>query len=181
MLVCFLWWLPAAVGNTDSLLNLLQVQIEQREKVLERREAAFAALHEKIRDGVSLDSLFAWQLQLCTLCQSFSYQRAAREADLLAQMARRSKDPFKVTQAVIQKAFICLSAGFFREALDSLQGLSEKVIPPTLRPTWFHTQARCHLDMAAYYADPFYAPLYRQKGLALLDSALHYIPANDTL
>lgn len=134
-----------------------------------------------MKDSAPPDSLFAWQLRLCTLYQSFSYKGAAQEAAILSEMARRSGDSTKIGQSLIKKAFICLSAGFFREALDTLRLLRPASLPVSLRSLWFHTRARCYLDMAAYHSDPFYALSYKAEGLALLDSALFYVAPADTL
>lgn len=161
-------------GNTDSLLQVLETEIQQRPRILAEKKAQFAILHEKLKHSKHTDSLFIWQYDLCTLYQSFSYDSASQEVRKLLLMARQSGDREKIAKATIKQAFILLSAGIFQEALDSLAQIRAADLSIPTKALFFHTRARGYLDLADYCSDRYYQPLYKKQGLTALDSAIYY-------
>ncbi len=175
MTVALFFALPCGLrGNPDSLLQVLAREISNRPAILTEKKAQFLAVHEKLGHARDVNETFEWQYELCSLYQSFSYDSAAWEAQKLMSLAHQTADPEKIARAKIKQSFILLSAGIFREALDSLAqvrvtGLSEKT-----KASFYHTRARGYLDLAAYCLDRYYRPLYNSNGMACLDSAIFY-------
>lgn len=161
-------------GNQDSLLRVLETEIARRPLILAEAKARFRAVRVKMAQKVDLNEAFELQDELCGLYQSFSYDSASTEVQRLLRLAEASGDGQKNARAKIKQAFVLLSAGLFREALDSLERLRVEGMPPRIKSSYFHTKARGYLDLADYCLEPYYQPLYQSKGLAFLDSAIFY-------
>jgi len=173
VLVFFLF--PCGIrGNNDSLLRVLEKEILHRPRILAAKKAQFLLLQEKMKQTQHPDSLFNQQYDLCTLYQSFSFDSASVAVGKLLQMARQSGDREKKAKATIKQAFILLSAGIFREALDSLKHIRVEGLSIPTKSLFYHTQARGYLDLADYCSDHYYQILYKKQGMTSLDSAIFY-------
>lgn len=176
-----IWLFPCVLwGNPDSLLQVLEQEIRSRPAIVAERQAQFRVIQEKLRHTADPHEGFELQYELCSMYQSFSYDSASREVQKLMQLAYRTGDLEKIGRAQIKNAFILLSAGIFREALDSLAEVKVAGLAERTKADYFHTRARGYLDLAAYCLDRYYQPLYNARGMAYLDSAMHYA-AHDTI
>lgn len=167
-------------GNPDSLLEILEWEIKNRPAIMAEKKMQFLAVQEKLKHAGGADETFELQYELCSLYQSFSYDSAAQEVQQLMALAYHTGDREKIARAKIKQAFILLSAGIFREALDSLAQVTVEGLSANTKASFFHTRARGYLDLAAYCLDRYYRPLYNEKGMAYLDSAIFYA-AIDTI
>lgn len=169
-LLYFILFTPTAGhGNIDSLFQVLDNMIEQREELRQQKHRAIYALKKQLNDE-QIDS-FTTYYQLCQAYQSFNYDTAFAMVQLLKQVAQR---PAEKAQANIQEAFILLSAGLFREAIDILQKTDISAISNDKKAFYFYNLARSHFDLADFYNDDFQQANTTEKGQSYLDSAIAY-------
>lgn len=166
--------LAAGQAQLDSLLKVLDSELDKRAAYFAERNALLASFDQQRRSAASLDEKFEITLRKVAALESFSFTRASEEVQQLKHLARQSGDPVKIGQANIREAFINLSAGLFHEAIDSLNTLQTAPFPALLKTDYFSTRGRAHLDLANNYVIPELSQRYRNLAIADIDSAILY-------
>lgn len=161
-------------AQLDSLLEILDQELEQRDEYLAERNALLASLDRQRVAAATPNEQYAVTLRKVAALESFSFTRASEEARRLKALARQIGTPEKIGQAVIREAFINLSAGLFHEAIDSLNSLNPSLLSDSLRVDYLSTRARAHLDLSNNYVLPELSERYRRQSITDLDSAIYY-------
>lgn len=164
--------LASGQAQLDSLLSVLDAELDKRNVYLTERNALLSSLDQQRKAAPALEEKFNLTLRKVAALESFSFTRASDEVQELKKLAAQSKDPNKIAKALIREAFINLSAGLFHDAVDSLNTLEVGKLPPLLQTDYLSTRARAHLDLANNYVIPELSQRYRNRAIRDLDSAI---------
>jgi predicted negative regulator of RcsB-dependent stress response len=157
--------------RTDSLLNVLDETIARREGYLKTKTDRIASLTEAAVHATA-EKQFNAYLAIYDEYKSFIYDSAFRYAHKLQKVAYQLKDPQKISIARIKLAFVLVSSGLFKEAIDTLQHINTRGLTDSVRGDYFYLYARTCYDLADFNRDDFYSPQYGNQGNALMDSAM---------
>jgi predicted negative regulator of RcsB-dependent stress response len=167
--------LTATVGvsqhRTDSLLQELDQTIARRDAYLQEKNKRIAALTEEA-SHVKGTRQFNLYLKIYDEYKSFIYDSAFRYAYKLQKAAYDLKEPQKISLAQIKIAFVLVSSGLFKEAIDTLEQINTRGLADSVRGDFFYLYARTCYDLADFNRDDFYSPKYAEQGNNLMDSAM---------
>jgi len=166
-------------AQLDSLLQVLDKELDKREEYLAEKNAVLAKLDSARKQASSLEKQFDITLQKVAALESFSFTRAVEEALRLKSLARELGDPTSMARAKIREAFIFVSAGLFNEALDSLNLTDVSSFSAELKLDFYVTRSRIHLDLANQYGTQALEQKFRSASVSDIDSALVYLKGND--
>jgi len=95
---------------------------------------------------------------------SFNYDSAFMYSRHLLRNSYESKNNILINKARIKVGFILLSSGLFKETLDTLDNVSLKDLPDSLRRDYYALLSRTYFDMADYANDNYFSKLYNEIG-----------------
>lgn len=104
----------------------------------------------------------------------FNYDSAYVYAQKQLTLAAQLNNNTLITCSRIKLSFILISAGLFKEALDTLTVIPVATMEAKCKMHYYTLLARCYYDLADYTADSYHSPQYNNIGNRFLDSALHY-------
>ncbi len=170
----------AGYAQLDSLLDVLDAELDKRDFYLAKKEAELQSFDEARERAQSLEEQFEVTLHKVMALESFSFTRANTEAKRLAQLARQLDDPQKIDLARLKKSFIFLSAGLFNEALDTLNTINLDNFSNRLKAEYYATRARCFIDLSDNYPDLELSERSREIATSNLQQAIRHV-APDTI
>ncbi len=126
--------------------------------------------------GNDLPALYAHYDALCEAYKVFNYDSAFTYARQLQATALRIGDPTRILSARLRLDFCLLSAGLFKETLDSLEKIHIHGPPDSLQADYYAMVGRYYYDLGDFDNDGYNTPDYIQKGNNYMDSALRLYP-----
>ena len=168
----------AGKANIDSLLKELDLVLDNRQDHISKKRASIQTLRMELEKHQDDKKQFSVLLNLCEEYQSFNFDTAYIYTEQLVQLAHKINDPEFIAKARVRQAFSLLSAGLFREAMDSLQLVNLDKVSLPVKSDYYGTLARCYLDISRFYNDDKFGPGYIEKGIPLLDTAILYAGKN---
>ncbi|MBS1660750.1 MAG: tetratricopeptide repeat protein, partial [Bacteroidetes bacterium] len=116
-----------------------------------------------------------------TLClyesyKVFNYDSAFTYARQLQELARQLGDPNRITYARVKMGFCLLSAGMFKETLDSLNKIDVHTAPDSIQAEYYSLMGRYYYDLGDFDNDRYNTPAYTQRAGLYIDSALALYP-----
>ena len=162
-------------GNVDSLLNVLDQNIEQRSDLLEQKYQRINTLRQQLSQSKVREDSFQIILNLTREYQSFNYDTAFVEIQRLKRSAATEEEK---TIVELQESFILLSAGLFRESTDKLNGLFIEDKSDAIKSQYYFYLARSYFDMSDVYTGYLKNDLQYKMGLAFLEKAILYTSEN---
>ncbi|HTJ49206.1 MAG TPA: DUF6377 domain-containing protein [Cyclobacteriaceae bacterium] len=175
IVLCFIGIGAFSMSNTDSLLNQLNVAIENRDTYLKEKLSRIEKLKLDAQQLKEADR-FDLYLKIYDEYKSFIYDSAFRYANKLQEIAYKLHDPAKLGYTKIKLGFVLVSSGLFNEALDTLRTLKSKSLPESIRSEYYYLMARTCYDLCDFNRDDFYSVRYATRGHAYIDSALALTP-----
>jgi hypothetical protein len=106
----------------------------------------------------------------------FKYDSAFHYARCLQTIAQELKGPIGIADARLKLCFCLLSAGLFKESLDSLEKMNTRGLPDSLQAEYYSLMGRYYYDLGDFDNDDYNTPAYTRKGNAYMDSALEFYP-----
>ncbi len=171
LLVCLLLAAPV-MGQTDSLLQVFDKELAKRPQYRAEKQHQIAAIQTQLAATHDPTIVYGLLYDLCSEYQSYSYDSAYQKVGQLIAIAKQAKDAEKLAKAQIKQAFILLSGGLFKEAQDSLWAINTGPFSDETKSAYFATLARSQFGFAYFYKGTHCLPIYLEKGLAHLDSAI---------
>jgi hypothetical protein len=164
----------SATNKTDSLYKALDKAIETRAKYVQLKRVRIDSLTYILHKTSNLQYAVQDEIynKLYNEYSSFNYDSAFMYSRHLLRNAYASKNNLLISKARIKVGFILLSAGLFKETLDTLDNLSLKTLPDSLRRDYYALLARTYFDMADYANDSYFTKLYNEIGHQKIDSAI---------
>jgi Domain of unknown function (DUF6377) len=123
-----------------------------------------------------LPALYAHYDALCEAYKVFNYDSAFSYARQLQATALRIGDPTRILSARLRLDFCLLSAGLFKETLDSLDKIHIQGAPDSLQADYYALAGRYYYDLGDFDNDGYNTPDYTRKGNNFMDSALRLYP-----
>jgi len=157
--------------STPILKNLDEVLLNRSRYFVEKR-ANINRTALSLEQASTEVERFRYTLDLCREYESFNFDTAYFYAEQLLDLAKSIDSAEYLGIARTRQAFSLLSAGLFREALDSLGTIQPQELTAAVRTDYYSTKSRCYLDIARFLDDDTFSPFYLHTGLALLDSAI---------
>ena len=163
-----------ANSGTDSLLTELN-------NLLRESSAFDAAKINRIAEmrkaflpggGQNPDQQYSQAFRLYDEYRLFNYDSAFSYARKLQELAAAAGNPSRITDARLKMGFTLLSAGLFKEALDTLHTIHIARENRDTRAEYYFLMGRFYYDLADFDNDRNYTPDYIRKGNAYIDSAL---------
>jgi hypothetical protein len=177
-LIMLAFYCPA-LGQVNSGLAGLNKAIDAAPGFDEAKLKAIDELKGSLTNikQAPLPAQFDLYFQLFRQYQVFQYDSAFHYAQLLLETAGRLGEPTRLNFARLKLAFCLLSAGLFKETLDSLSRIDLAGAPDSNKAEYYALAGRYYYDLADFDKDTYYAPGYNRKGNSYMDSALRLFPA----
>ncbi|MFT3824366.1 MAG: DUF6377 domain-containing protein [Chitinophagaceae bacterium] len=163
--------------TNEELMQQLAATIEQAPRFDAQKQQHLLLIKQSLAaQSNSLPGQFDVYSRLYEEYKIFNYDSAYRYARLLQQTARQLNDSLRITYAKIRIGFTLLSAGMFKETLDTLSQVNMKNMPDSVKAEYYSLMGRFYFDLGDFDNDPYHTPVYVAKGSLYFDSALKYFP-----
>jgi cell division protein FtsB len=165
----------------DSLLGELDRTLEKREEYLKKKQELIAIIKKQLVAGDEKSALlvrYSVSNQLFEEYKSFIYDSAFSYARILLQTAYSLKEDSVINDAKVKVGFTLLSAGMFKEALDTLNSVEAKSLTKDSKIEYYAILARTYYDLADYANDNYFSERYDKKGNAYLQEAIELCDTN---
>lgn len=113
----------------------------------------------------------AWH-QLFEAYKIYNYDSAWHYAKKQFELAETLRNDTLINRARINLGFTLLSAGMYKETMETLGIVSIQTLPDHLKAGYYFLLGRFYYDLGDFNKDVHYTPEYTRKGNAWLDSAL---------
>jgi signal transduction histidine kinase len=167
----------------DSLMKLFLKTQSERKIYDNEKLSRIAIINNSLKQADKSD--FNKQFDLVVnLWNEFSpYQRdsSLKYAHKLNEIANKSHQIEKITEAKLKLAHILVSSGLFKEATDCLKSVVIVNANLTRKQEYYYLYAWLYISMAEYNEDAKYAPYYKQKEKEYRDSAVFLAESNNFL
>lgn len=167
----------SAVADMDSLQQVLNSTLSNR-AVYDRKKVEYI---ERIRSDfdqspASIVRRYKDYDRLFNAYKSYIHDSAYVYCKKLNQLARTLADQNKINTAKIKMGFVLISAGMFKEGIDTLRHVDVSTLNDREKYEYFFLQARSHFDLADYDKISDYYDLYNLIGFKYCDSIINGHP-----
>ncbi len=169
-----LWTNPSkAATKADSLQQVLNLELGNKALYDRNRMNEI----KKIKKGLlanfsSLGSRYANYEKLFNAYKSFIHDSAYVYCKKLNESAYLLKDLNKINYSKVQMGFVLVSAGLFKEGLDTLNAVDPQHLNVRQRADFLFLKARSYFDMADFNRISDYYVKYNLTGLQYCDSVV---------
>ncbi len=162
--------------SIDSILVELDELLEIRQTYFEEKYKSITRLNQQINliDKNDKTRLFEINTKLFDEFGSFIYDSAFHYAAKLQDLAFESGNSRLISTARMKMSFVLLSSGMFHEALDTLNAIDPENLNNKRKVEYYDLKARAWYDMSEYANDPYFAPIYSEKGNELTRKAIQF-------
>ena len=169
-----LWTNPSkAATKADSLQQVLNLELGNKALYDQNRIIEI----KKIKKGLlanfsSLSSRYDNYEKLFNAYKSFIHDSAYMYCKKLNESAYLLKDLNKINYSKVQMGFVLVSAGLFKEGLDTLNAVDPQHLNARQRADFLFLKARSYFDMADFNRISDYYVKYNLTGLQYCDSVV---------
>lgn len=182
VLLCLLFFYHLTSGQSnDVLLQNLDRTLSEKKVFVKKKQnkiRTIEALIHKNRLSNNDEALYDNYIDLYQQYRSFKYDSAYHFIEESKRTGKKLQSPEKIIQSKIKESFILVSAGLFKESLDTLSSIEIKRMEPRVKFDYYITYARAYYDLADYNKDERFSIKYLQKGNELLNKAILYALPN---
>jgi len=161
-----------AQSTTDSLFNKLNSVLANKEMLVKQKQEAIAKIKQHLKFAKSESSKYNVYDQLFEQYKSFIHDSAYVYCKKLNTCAYLLKDENKINYSRLNMGFILVSAGMFKEGLDTLSKVNVKYLTNEQRYNYLFLQVRSNFDLADFDKISDYYNKYSLIGLSYCDSIL---------
>jgi tetratricopeptide (TPR) repeat protein len=161
-----------AQSTTDSLLNQLNSVLANKEVLVKQKQEAIAGIKQHLKFAKSESAKYEVYDQLFEQYKSFIHDSAYVYCKKLNTCAYLLKDENKINYSRLNMGFILVSAGMFKEGLDTLSKVNVKYLTSEQQYNYLFLQVRSNFDLADFDKISDYYNKYSLKGLSYCDSIL---------
>lgn len=158
--------------NQDSLLKVLNQALDHKAQADEKKQQEIRRIKDTLKQNLSLNNSYNSYQQLFNAYKSFIHDSAFFYCKKLTSCAYLLKDNNKINNARLSMGFVLISAGIFKEGLDTLYKVNVKYLNNRQRYEYFFLQARSHFDLADFDRIQDYYDKYSEIGLSYCDSII---------
>jgi len=168
-----------ALNDTDSLQNALNHILENKAQYDSRKFAEIEKIKQALRSNFySLNARYNNYQQLFNAYKSFVQDSAYTYCIKLNTCAHQLKDDHKINYAKVNMGFVLISAGMFKEGMDTLNKVNANFLDSQQRYEYLFLQARSNFDLADFDKISNYYNKYSTTGLKYCDSIIATNPKN---
>jgi len=173
-LCCALQFVPKAVyADVDSLRRVLNNRLSQRAAYDQKKVFSIEKIRGQLaKDYGSLTKRYDNYDRLFHAYKSYIHDSAYVYCKRLNTTAILLNDQQKINLSKVKMGFVLVSAGMFKEGLDTLKLVNVKQLTEREHYEYLFLQARCHFDLADYDKISDYYVRYNQTGLNYCDSII---------
>ncbi len=161
-----------AQSTTDSLFNQLNSVLANKEVLVKQKQKVIAEIKQHLKFAKSESAKYDVYDQLFEQYKSFIHDSAYVYCKKLNTCAYLLKDENKINYSRLNMGFILVSAGMFKEGLDTLSKVNIKYLTNEQRYNYLFLQVRSNFDLADFDKISDYYNKYSLKGLSYCDSIL---------
>ncbi|WP_179414784.1 DUF6377 domain-containing protein [Mucilaginibacter sp. E4BP6] len=162
-----------AESTTDSLLNKLNSVLANKEVLVKKKQETIAEIKRQLKFAKSESAKYNVYDQLFEQYKSFIHDSAYVYCKKLNTCAYVLKDENKINYSRLDMGFILVSAGMFKEGLDTLSKVNVKYLTNEQRYNYLFLQVRSNFDLADFDKINDYYKKYSSKGFSYCDSILN--------
>lgn len=161
----------------DSLLNVLDLTIQEHEKYVAQREVRIAHLKELMR-GTTVNSVEHYNLnnQLYKEYKAFVCDSAIYYLNENIRMADRLQNLDCKVESKLQLSLLLSSTGMYTESIDVLKSVDRKDIIPQLVPDYYTCFDHVYGELSVYTQDKTLSGHYWSISQAYKDSLYAILP-----
>lgn len=179
-IICFIalcLFVPAmqamAADNADSLQKVLNRVLENRQQYDDQKQEEIKKLKADLNQNYSsLSDRYNNYQRLFNAYKSFIHDSAYVYSKKLNATAYQLKDQNKINYARVNMGFVLVSAGMFKEGLDTLSKVNIKYLNDKQRYEYLFLQVRSNFDLADFDRIGDYYVQYSTAGLRYCDSIM---------
>ena len=162
---------PAFAG-TDDALRRLDAELQKKALYDEAKEARIKQLQDRAMLATTDSESFRLYQQLFGEFASYNFDSAHSCASHLREIALRMKDKDCLLIADCDCVFCLMSAGFFKEAFDTVARIDTTGCSTRATARYYETMVRLNFAMADYNYEEDWRPGYIQEGCAWSEKLL---------
>jgi tetratricopeptide (TPR) repeat protein len=160
-------------ADVDSLQKVLNHKLSERSVYDQKKVLSIEKLRGELsRNYNSLPSRYQNYDRLFHAYKSYIHDSAYVYCKRLNTTARLLDDQHKINLSKVKMGFVLISAGMFKEGLDTLKLVNVRQLNPREKYEYLFLQARSHFDLADYDKITDYYRRYNQIGLNYCDSII---------
>jgi len=168
-------FLAKANESDETMFVQLDSLLEQKPELTRLKLKRIASLNQQLRDS-ELKKELQFQYQICGKLfeeyKSFQYDSAFKYTNRMLTLAYTLNESSKINNTKVNVSFILLSAGMFKEALDTLTTVNALSLSVTERINFYKVFARTYFDLSDFSQNQNYNRIYNTMGSEYLTSAL---------
>lgn len=171
-LFLMIWGIASgAFAAPDSSLFKLNQTLARKQVFEKQKQDRLQQYYQQLKGVKDKQGRFRLLQALSDEYKSYISDSAYRNIQKMQQVANELNDPVKISYAKLKLSFVLLSAGMFKETLDSLGTLTVHGLPDSIRLDYYSILARTYYDMGDFMRDGIYTPQYIQLANRYVDSA----------
>ncbi|MDQ3536352.1 MAG: DUF6377 domain-containing protein [Bacteroidota bacterium] len=171
-----------ANDNIENILIELEQVIADRENYQKEKEQNIHIYKAILSNDPSRnDLLFQYKIfeKIYEEYKSYRYDSAFHYATKLLHTGYGTQDSILIDRARIKLSFTLVSAGMFKESLDTLQAIDDvQRMQKTDLFEYFLVYSRIYNDMAEYAEDKHYVPIYKKLVISYHNQQLSLVEKN---
>ena len=168
----------SAKERVDSILSVLDSEIEHREIYYQQKEKKLEDIKQQFRYVKNQQEKYNLCNRLFNEYITYQYDSAYSYAIQTEEISRQLVDKNLSAEADCNLLYCYLSTGLFKEAYDMMKSIHVGDITDSIKSDYYQLCMRLYSDMSSYNeGTPFNAD-YNQKITLYCDSALLYTPEN---
>jgi hypothetical protein len=157
---------------TDSLLNELNAALANKDHYVVKKQQQIDAFKVQLSRTGKLGDRYNLYQALYDEYKTFQYDSAynyAKQADLAAVQLH---NPVLIASAKMKLGFSLISAGMFKETLETLNNISLNNLTDSSKAEYYFLKARSYFDLSDFDHNNDYTWRYVQAGTQCIDSGL---------
>ena len=168
----------SAKERVDSILSVLDSEIEHREIYYQQKEKKLEDIKQQFRYVKNQQEKYNLCNRLFNEYITYQYDSAYSYAIQTEEISRQLVDKNLSAEADCNLLYCYLSTGLFKEAYDMMKSIHVGDVTDSIKSDYYQLCMRLYSDMSSYNeGTPFNAD-YNQKITLYCDSALLYTPEN---
>lgn len=157
--------------NNQALLQQLNEVINNSAQYEAVRQQEIATIRQRLNHAGPQEHFEGYR-QLFEAYKIYHYDSAYQYAKKQYELAEVLRNDTLINTARINLGFTLLSAGMYKETLETLEEVDKQALPDSTRAEYYFLLGRFYYDLGDFDKDINYTPGYIRKGNAYLDSAL---------
>lgn len=161
---------------SDSLFIKLKNTIESSPKYDAEKIGEINGLKSSLQSLPKNDLYGQYQIirTLYSEYKIFNYDSAFLYVRKLQKISYQMQSPALIEDSKVKLSFILVSAGLFKDALDTLHSVSLSGVSDSIKAEYYSLMGRYYYDLSDYNNDNYFTPAYFKTGNLYIDSSLLY-------